>query len=302
MASDTTGARSASLGQAAIRERNYGTALQLLRRAYRADPSPENARWLATAYEEAGYLQLAALYRELAQERKETPKAIPFQASTPGELKQLPPQPPTHKTVPLPQPVPPSSPSPSSRDQPIGVSKPLAPKSLSRQVPLQPLAPEAASSGEHSAQKANYLPVQHAPDLQNPQQGSPFLRRLHQLHRQFKDQPTAELALQLAEAYDEQKNFKEAQRYYREVLDLDHSWLLRPMVLERLEELQRLQGGSLGDPSAQSLLKLAEKLEQEGETARAEQVYRQILKMNTTLDIHAKARKGLNRLYPNGKP
>jgi len=292
MASNTTGARSASLGQAAIRERNYGTALQLLRRAYRADPSPENARWLATAYEEAGYLQLAALYRELAQERKETPKAIPFQASTP--------QPPTHTTVPLRQPVPPSSPSPSSRDQPIGVSKPLAPKS--RQVPLQPLAPEAASSGEHSAQKANYLPVQHAPDLQNPQQGSPFLRRLHQLHRQFKDQPTAELALQLAEAYDEQKNFKEAQRYYREVLELDNSWLLRPMVLERLEELQRLQGGSLGDPSAQSLLKLAEKLEQEGETARAEQVYRQILKMNTTLDIHAKARKGLNRLYPNGKP
>jgi Flp pilus assembly protein TadD len=80
MASDTIGVSSASLGQAAIRERNYGTALQLLRRAYRADPSPENARWLATAYEEAGYLQLAALYRELAQERRETPKAIQFQA------------------------------------------------------------------------------------------------------------------------------------------------------------------------------------------------------------------------------
>jgi tetratricopeptide (TPR) repeat protein len=133
------------------------------------------------------------------------------------------------------------------------------------------------------------------------------VRRLNQLHRQFKDRPTAELALQLAEAYDEQKNFKEAQRYYREVLDLDDSWLLRPMVLERLEELQRLQGQegqarSLAEPSAQNLLRLAEKLEQEGEMARAEQVYRQILKMNATLDIHAKARKGLNRLYPNGKP
>jgi tetratricopeptide (TPR) repeat protein len=108
--------------------------------------------------------------------------------------------------------------------------------------------------------------------------------------------------LQLAEAYDEQKNFKEAQRYYREVLDLDDSWLLRPMVQERLEELRQLQEqGSLADPSAQSLLKLAEKLEQEGEIARAEQVYRQILKMDTTLDVHAKARKGLNRLYPDGK-
>jgi predicted TPR repeat methyltransferase len=82
---------------------------------------------------------------------------------------------------------------------------------------------------------------------------------------------------------------------------------LRPMVLERLEELQRLAGAegqarSLAEPSAQNLLRLAEKLEQEGEMARAEQVYRQILKMNATLDIHAKARKGLNRLYPNGKP
>jgi hypothetical protein len=80
---------------------------------------------------------------------------------------------------------------------------------------LRGQATEAAFSGEQPAQNANYLPVQHAPDLQNPQQGSPFVRRLNQLHRQFKDRPTAELALQLAEAYDEQKNFKEAQRYYR---------------------------------------------------------------------------------------
>jgi hypothetical protein len=49
------------------------------------------------------------------------------------------------------------------------------------------------------------------------------------------------------------------------------------------------------------LLKLGQKLEQEGEVARAEQVYRQILKMDATLDVHAKARKGLNRLYPDGK-
>ena len=307
MASDTTAAKSASLGQAAIRERNYGTALQLLRRAYRADPSPENALWLATAYEEAGYLQLAALYRELAQERRETPKAK--SPRTLEELKQPSPQSPARKTLPSPQPIPPSSPSTSSGDQPIELSKPtpLDPKSLSRRVPWRGQATEAASSGEQPAQNANYLPVQHAPDLQNPQQGSPFVRRLNQLHRQFKDRPTAELALQLAEAYDEQKNFKEAQRYYREVLDLDDSWLLRPMVLERLEELQRLQGQegqarSLAEPSAQNLLRLAEKLEQEGEMARAEQVYRQILKMNATLDIHAKARKGLNRLYPNGKP
>lgn len=169
-------------------------------------------------------------------------------------------------------------------------------------TPLRPQAAEPAPSPQQSAERSNYLPVQHAPDLKNPQQGSPFLRRLNQLHRQFKDRPTAELALQLAEAYDEQKNFKEAQRYYREVLDLDDSWLLRPMVQERLEELRQLQEqGSLADPSAQSLLKLAEKLEQEGEIARAEQVYRQILKMDTTLDVHAKARKGLNRLYPDGK-
>jgi len=308
MASDTTGASSASLGQAAIRERNYGTALQLLRRAYRADPSPENARWLATAYEEAGYAQLAALYRELAQEHREAPKAIQFQApkppGTPEELKQPPPEPPDRKTIPLPQPIPHPTPPASSSDQPVWVYKPtpIDPKSISRQTPLRPQAAEPAPSPQQSAERSNYLPVQHAPDLKNPQQGSPFLRRLNQLHRQFKDRPTAELALQLAEAYDEQKNFKEAQRYYREVLDLDDSWLLRPMVQERLEELRQLQEqGSLADPSAQSLLKLAEKLEQEGEIARAEQVYRQILKMDTTLDVHAKARKGLNRLYPDGK-
>jgi len=309
MASDTTGASSASLGQAAIRERNYGTALQLLRRAYRADPSPENARWLATAYEEAGYAQLAALYRELAQERRETPKAIQFQAPKPpgtlAELKQQPPpEPPDRKTIPLPQPIPHPTPPASSSDQPVWIYKPapIDPKSISRQMPLRSQAAEPAPSPQQPAERGDYLPVQHAPDLQNPQQGSPFLRRLNQLHRQFKDRPTAELALQLAEAYDEQKNFKEAQRYYREVLDLDDSWLLRPMVQERLEELRQLQEqGSLADPSAQSLLKLAEKLEQEGEIARAEQVYRQILKMNATLDVHAKARKGLNRLYPDGK-
>ncbi|MFS8814578.1 hypothetical protein [Synechococcus sp. R60.4] len=308
MASDTTGASSASLGQAAIRERNYGTALQLLRRAYRADPSPENARWLATAYEEAGYAQLAALYRELAQEHRKAPKAIQFQApkppGTPEELKQPPPEPPDRKTIPLPQPIPHPTPPASSSDQPVWVYKPtpIDPKSISRQTPLRPQAAEPAPSPQQSAERSNYLPVQHAPDLKNPQQGSPFLRRLNQLHRQFKDRPTAELALQLAEAYDEQKNFKEAQRYYREVLDLDDSWLLRPMVQERLEELRQLQEqGSLADPSAQSWLKLAEKLEQEGEIARAEQVYRQILKMDTTLDVHAKARKGLNRLYPDGK-
>jgi len=304
MASDTTGATSASLGRAAIRERNYGTALQLLRRAYRADPTPENALWLATAYEEAGYAQLAALYRELAQERKEISFRAPKPPSTLEELKQPPPEPPSRKTIPLPQPIPRPAPPPSSSDQPVWVYKPapIDPKSLSRQTPLQPQGAESASSPAQSTQKADYLPVQHAPDLKNPQQGSPFVRRLNQLHRQFKDQPTAELALQLAEAYDEQKNFKEAQRYYREVLDLDDSWLLRPMVLERLEELRQLQEqGSLADPSAQSLLKLGEKLEQEGEIARAEQVYRQILKMNATLDVHAAARKRLNRLYPDGK-
>ncbi|MFQ3614757.1 MAG: hypothetical protein SNJ68_13740, partial [Cyanobacteriota bacterium] len=142
--------------------------------------------------------------------------------------------------------------------------------------------------------------VQHAPDLKNPQQGSPFTRRLNQLHRQFKDEPTAELALQLAEAYDEQNNLKEAQRYYREVLDLDRTLMLRPMVQERLEELRQIQD-PMADLSVQSLLKLGEKLEQEGEVARAEQVYRKILKMDATLDAHAAARKGLNRLYPDGK-
>ncbi len=312
MANDTSAASSASLGRAAIRERNYGTALQLLRRAYRADPSPENARWLAVAYEEAGYAQLAALYRELAQEPRETPKAVQLQApkplSTLEELKQPPPEPPARQTIPLPQPIPHPAPPASSPDQPIWIHKPtpIDPKGLSRQTPLQSQATEPAPSPPQSAERSNYLPVQHAPDLKNPQQGSPFLRRLNQLHRQFKDQPTAELALQLAEAYDEQKNFKEAQRYYREVLDLDDSWLLRPMVQERLEELRQLQESAaeqnmLADPSAQSLLKLGEKLEQEGEIARAEQVYRQILKMDTTLDIHAKARKRLNRLYPDGK-
>ncbi|MFS8874071.1 hypothetical protein NW840_00835 [Synechococcus sp. R5-13] len=312
MASDTIGVSSASLGRAAIRERNYGTALQLLRRAYRADPSPENARWLATAYEEAGYLQLAALYRELAQERRETPKAIQFQApkppSTLEELKQPSPEPPDRKTIPLPQPIPRPTPPASPPDQPIWVYKPtpIDPKSISRQAPLRPQAAEPAPSPQPSAKRDDYLPVQHAPDLKNPQQGSPFVRRLNQLHRQFKDQPTAELALQLAEAYDEQKNFKEAQRYYREVLDLDDSWLLRPMVQERLEELRQLQEPTAeqnpwADLSAQNLLKLGQKLEQEGEVARAEQVYRQILKMDATLDVHAKARKGLNRLYPDGK-
>jgi len=142
MASDTIGVSSASLGRAAIRERNYGTALQLLRRAYRADPSPENARWLATAYEEAGYLQLAALYRELAQERRETPKAIQFQApkppSTLEELKQPSPEPPDRKTIPLPQPIPHPTPPASSSDQPVWVYKPppLTPKASAAKRPF----------------------------------------------------------------------------------------------------------------------------------------------------------------------
>jgi len=67
-------------------------------------------------------------------------------------------------------------------------------------------------------------------------------------------------------------------------------------VQERLEELRQLQEPTAeqnpwADLSAQNLLKLGEKLEQEGEVARAEQVYRQILKMDATLDVHAKARK-----------
>jgi tetratricopeptide (TPR) repeat protein len=310
MASDTTGGSSASLGQAAIRERNYGTALQLLRRAYRGDPTPENARWLATAYEEAGYAQLASLYRELSQERKEIQFQAPKPPSTLEQLKQLPAEPPDRKTIPLPQPIPRPTPPPSSSDQPIWVYKPtpIDPKSISRQTPIRPMKAEPTASPEKSSEEAAYLPVQHAPDLKNPQQGSPFARRLNQLHRQFKDQPTAELALQLAEAYDEQNNFKEAQRYYREVLDRDQSLLLRPMVQERLEELRRIQNptataeqSSFADLSVQNLLKLGEKLEQEGEVARAEQVYRQILKMDATLDAHAAARKGLNRLYPDGK-
>jgi tetratricopeptide (TPR) repeat protein len=302
MASDITGASSASLGQAAIRERNYGTALQLLRRAYRGDPTPENARWLATAYEEAGYTQLASLYRELSQERKEIQFQAPKPPSTLEQLKQLPAEPPDRKTIPLPQPIPRPTPPPTPSDQPIWVYKPtpIDPKSISRQTPIRPQKVEPAASPEKSGEGAAYLPVQHAPDLNNPQQGSPFARRLNQLHRQFKDEPTAELALQLAEAYDEQNNLKEAQRYFREVLDRDQSLLLRPMVQERLEELRQIQD-PMADLSVQSLLKLGEKLEQEGEVARAEQVYRQILKMDATLDAHAAARKGLNRLYPDGK-
>ncbi|MFQ3584149.1 MAG: hypothetical protein SNJ85_04340 [Cyanobacteriota bacterium] len=302
MASDTTGANSASLGQAAIRERNYGTALQLLRRAYREDPSAENARWLATAYEEAGYTQLASLYRELSQERREIQFQAPKPPSTLEQLKQLPAESPDRKTIPLPQPIPRPTPPPTPSDQPIWVYKPtpIDPKSISRQTPIRPHKEEPAAVPEKSGEETTYLPVQHAPDLKNPQQGSPFTRRLNQLHRQFKDEPTAELALQLAEAYDEQNNLKEAQRYYREVLDLDRTLMLRPMVQERLEELRQIQD-PMADLSVQSLLKLGEKLEQEGEVARAEQVYRKILKMDATLDAHAAARKGLNRLYPDGK-
>ncbi|MEN9201972.1 MAG: hypothetical protein Q6K80_10270 [Thermostichus sp. DG_1_6_bins_120] len=301
MASNSTGANSA--GQAAIRERNYGTALQLLRRAYRENPSAENARWLATAYEEAGYTQLASLYRELSQEHQKIQFQAPKPHNTLEQLKQLPTEAPERKTIPLPQPIPRYTPSSPSSDQPIWVYKPtpVDPKSISRQAPARSQKPaETAVADEKSTEQPAYLPVQHAPNLSNPEQGSPFVRRLNQLHRQFKDHPTAELALQLAEAYDEQNNLKEAQRYYREVLDLDQSLLLRPMVQERLEELRQIQNPT-AELSVQSLLKLAEKLEQEGEVARAEQVYRKILKMDTTLDAHAAARKGLNRLYPDGK-
>ncbi len=84
---------------------HYGTALQCSA-GLSCGSQPRECPLAGHAYEEAGYLQLAALYRELAQERRETPKAIQFQApkppGTPEELKQPPPEPPDRKTIPLP--------------------------------------------------------------------------------------------------------------------------------------------------------------------------------------------------------
>lgn len=296
-------------GREAIRERNFSTAIQLLRRAYRQDPSADNALWLASAYTEAGYSQLATLYREIYQEKTGKIPEIQFSSkptppppiSSPAQAPRSPvnrhtaptqPPPPT----PLPKPLPKRIPQPPIQVTWSYTPSPIDPTSLTQAPSSDPPAPASPSDPP-----TPYLPVRYAPDLTG--QDTPLSRRMAALHRQFLDQATpqmAEIALQLAEAYDEQENYKEAQRFYREVLDLDRTLTLRPMVLDRLEEIRMMVEGDT-TPSVHRLLEMADQHRQSGSLELAETLYRQLLRSDAPLPVHNAARKGLIRLYPDGK-
>ena len=305
-------------GREAIRERNFSTAIQLLRRAYRQEPSADNALWLASAYTEAGYSQLASLYREIYQEKtgkapdlvlsaKPSPAPTPLQPEQPApptpqsQQSTLPLPLPRRRPSPLPPPLPKPAPLPQSRRVTWNYTPtPIDPNSLT-QVPVGP--EPATPPAEPSDPATPYRPVRHAPDLSQPQRGTPLSRRMDALHRQFLDRATphiAEIALQLAEAYDEQDNYREAQRFYREVLDLDRTLTLRPMVLERLEEIRALQAQG-GSPSVHRLLEMADQHRELDNLETAEALYRQLLRSDAPLEVHNAARKGLIRLYPDGQ-